>query len=103
MDGIVQPGEECDDGNANSGDSCLAEGALWAQCGDGVVYSELTDAANPNALEECDDGNSIDDDDCTNACQLSYCGDGIVQPGEECDDANADNTDGCTVACLVGS
>ncbi|MDC0669217.1 DUF4215 domain-containing protein [Nannocystis radixulma] len=88
-DGIVDPGEECDDGpdNADTG-SCTVDCAHNV-CGDGKV--------GPG--EGCDDGNDIDGDGCTNACAPSTCGDGIVAPTEGCDDGNADDSDACTSAC----
>ena len=69
-DGVVDPGEECDDGNLEENDSCLNILA-WNSCGDGVVYSEKTDDKNPNPLEECDDENGDPNDGCSNECTLS--------------------------------
>ncbi len=89
--GLVDPGEQCDDGNANNNDTCKNNCTLNI-CGDGVL--------NP-ATEQCDDGNQINDDGCTNACKLPVCGDGVKQPGEQCDDGNQVNTDGCTNACKL--
>ncbi len=93
-DGIVGGQEQCDDGNALSGDGCSDECRLES-CGDGFV--------DPN--EACDDGANEDPDDgCTSACQLPACGDGLVQPslGETCDlgAANAD-TGACTSSCAA--
>jgi cysteine-rich repeat protein len=89
-DGVLDPGEECDDGNAVDGDGCTNACTL-PRCGDGIVQ----------AGEECDDGNRIDFDGCTNACRLPRCGDGIVQSGEECDDGNADDSDACPSTCNI--
>jgi len=59
-DGIVQPGEECDDGNSVSGDGCYAcIIEVVAICGDGILQPG----------EECDDGNSTSGDGCY-ACQI---------------------------------
>jgi len=73
---IVEPGEDCDDGNSINTDACVD--CEDAECGDGHIWA---------GVEECDDGNSSDYDLCTNACENSTCGDGIRQPsnGEECD------------------
>jgi cysteine-rich repeat protein len=87
-DGVVQPGEQCDDGNAVNEDGCTSACTL-PRCGDGVLH----------AGEECDDGNDLDYDACTNTCRLPRCGDGILQAGEACDDGNADDHDACTNAC----
>jgi cysteine-rich repeat protein len=92
-DGLVQPGETCDDGAANGMyGRCRADcSGLGPRCGDGVV----------NGPEECDDGNASNTDSCTNTCRNARCGDGFVQAGEACDDGNTSNTDGCTNACML--
>lgn len=59
--GVVETGEQCDDGNPSAGDGCDA--CAFENCGDGVV--------DPG--EPCDDGNQDDTDDCTRACQLTAC------------------------------
>lgn len=60
-DGVVNPGEECDNGAANSdteADACRTT-CTSARCGDGVV----------DAGETCDDGNTADGDACTSTCE----------------------------------
>jgi cysteine-rich repeat protein len=89
-DGLVGPGEACDDGNTVNEDGCTNACTLPA-CGDGIVQ----------AGEACDDGNTVNGDGCTNACTLPACGDGIVQAGEACDDGNTVNNDGCTNTCTL--
>lgn len=66
-DGVVDSGEECDDGNDDELDGC-SSACLLAQCGDGVRQGD----------EECDDGNDDDSDACTSACRFPVCGDGII-------------------------
>jgi cysteine-rich repeat protein len=93
--GIVEEGEDCDDGNNINGDGCSSTCQLEhvpSVCGDGVV----------EGIEECDDGNTISGDGCSSTCQLELpgCGNGIVEEGEECDDGNNINGDGCTSSCL---
>lgn len=59
-DGILDVGEECDDGINNSDvipDACRTDCTL-PECGDGVV----------DLGEECDDGNLIDGDGCSSMC-----------------------------------
>jgi len=95
-DGFVQPGELCDDGPANRWPAdgepgCSSFCNPLPFCGDGAVQPDLG--------EECDDANDVDDDTCTNACELTGCGDGVVQGDEDCDDANEIDTDACTNAC----
>jgi cysteine-rich repeat protein len=60
-DGVVDPGEECDDGNTVDGDGC--NGCALPRCGNGIV--------DPG--ETCDDGNQDDEDGCTPSCQVSAC------------------------------
>jgi cysteine-rich repeat protein len=92
--GTIDPGEECDDGNADNTDSCTTE-CLAARCGDGYVQA---------GIEECDDGNADNTDACLDSCVAARCGDGQVQVGvEECDDGNLDNTDACLVTCEAAS
>jgi cysteine-rich repeat protein len=95
---VVEPGEQCDDGNTSSGDgcsdSCIIEG-YGGYCGDGTVQS--------GEGEECDDGNNISGDGCSNVCMNEtegYCGDGIQQESEQCDDGNQVSGDGCSNVCI---
>jgi cysteine-rich repeat protein len=59
-DGVLDPGEVCDDGDTNSdtaADACRTS-CLAASCGDAVI----------DAGEACDDGNDWGGDGCTPAC-----------------------------------
>jgi cysteine-rich repeat protein len=116
--------EECDDGNADDTDECIA-GCILATCGDGFTWA---------GMEGCDDANDIDDDACSNTCVMASCGDMVVQQGESattatpttpttapacarprsaatasrrstrtCDDGNTDDTDMCVAGCLVAA
>lgn len=88
--GIVEEGEECDDGNPSDADSCLIT-CLEATCGDGFLHA---------GIEECDDGNLQNDDACPGSCKPAACGDGYVRSGvEECDDGNTSSGDGCSSQC----
>ena len=117
-DGGLDPAEQCDDGNAYSGDGCTPYCQLEPEytcpdasepcvvepwCGDGVV----------SAGEECDDGNTYSGDGCDAGCQIEVgfachegrcapvCADGILTAAEECDDGNTYDGDGCTAHCQV--
>jgi len=91
--GLVDPGEGCDDGNQTNGDGCSAQ-CLSESCGNGVV----------DAGEECDDGNADDTDACTVGCLAATCGDGNLWVGmEACDDGNASSADACLGDCSVAS
>jgi cysteine-rich repeat protein len=85
-DGVVDPGETCDDANGDDGDACPSS-CQAAYCGDGYVQA---------GVEQCDDGNGSDGDGCVAGCVFAYCGDGYVYAGaEQCDDGNGDNGDAC--------
>ncbi|MFC1611298.1 DUF4215 domain-containing protein [Myxococcota bacterium] len=128
-DGRIGPHvEQCDDGNAFSGDGCstmcwvesgwLCSGSpstcsptcdspstCNATCGDGVLEAE----------EACDDANLVDGDGCSQYCavELGYtcpvvgttcsptCGDAFIRGDEQCDDANLVDGDGCSQYCAV--
>ncbi|MCA9719247.1 MAG: DUF4215 domain-containing protein [Myxococcales bacterium] len=120
-DGIIDAGEECDNGVDNGVDGlctaeCLEE---VVECGDGVVAGdeECDDGADPNCTpdctlnicgdnyvggdEQCDDGNNEDGDSCNGDCTNPGCGDGIVQAPEECDLGAGNGDDqACTSMCL---
>ena len=120
-DGVIEPGEACDDGNAVSGDGCSStcqvepgyrcptpgQPCMKIQvCGDGVVETG----------EACDDGNTASGDGCSSTCQIepgwqcpiagskciaAKCGDGIVAGNEQCDDGNTTPGDGCSATCQI--
>jgi cysteine-rich repeat protein len=56
-DGVVDTGEQCDDGNRVARDNCNNVCRLPV-CGNGVRQGD----------EQCDDGNDVDDDFCSNSC-----------------------------------
>ncbi len=88
--GIIDPGEECDDDNDSNADGCLNDCTL-PYCGDGFTR---------DGYEQCDDGNVVETDACKNDCTANTCGDGIVNTDtEECDDNNANNCDACQNDC----
>jgi cysteine-rich repeat protein len=57
--GVVEAGEQCDDGNSLGNDSCLNNCQL-PRCGDGIVQ--------PIVSEECDDGDQDDANGCNTQC-----------------------------------
>jgi cysteine-rich repeat protein len=106
-DGYVGQGEQCDDGDTNSGDGCSATcteeagfdcdgvpSVCVSTCGDNEVASD----------EQCDDGNTVSGDGCDEFCntEIVGCGDGEIlsADGEECDDSNTTAFDGCSDQCL---
>jgi len=89
--GILDFGEECDDGNTSNNDDCKND-CTQNVCGDTYIRA---------GKEECDDGNSSNNDACLNSCKLNICGDGYVKTGEECDDGNSSNNDECLNSCKL--
>ncbi len=119
-DGYIVSPEECDDGNALSGDGCSAVCTLESVCGDGFV----------EGVEVCDDGSHCTNgDDCTldyavcmgigdesceprggDGCNVNctepICGDGNLDldnpaGAEQCDDGNLAVGDGCDNLCQI--
>ena len=123
-DGVLDVGENCDDGaNNGPGQACKAN-CESDRCGDGDIGpgEDCDDGALNGTTgcnldctrnvcgdgvvgpgEGCDDGNQIDDDECANDCRPAGCGDGVVAATEECDDGNKSNTDECTNSCTAAA
>jgi cysteine-rich repeat protein len=122
----LNPGEECDDGNASDLDGCSRYCLLEkGKCGDGIVQSlyEQCEPSLNNALpcsqscrfllvscgdgtqnpgEACDDGSfnqNLPGARCRPDCSLARCGDYILDPAEACDDGNRIPGDGCDAFC----
>ena len=60
-DGVVDPGEICDDHNVASGDGCSYDCASTESCANGIVDHVLN--------EQCDDGNKRNRDGCSSDCR----------------------------------
>ncbi len=62
--GIVEPGELCDDGNLSAGDGCAADCTTETAgtCGNGTLESP----------EKCDDGALVNGDGCSDDCLIEY-------------------------------
>ena len=127
-DHILEPGEQCDDGNTTGGDGCSSTCRIepgWIcptpgqpcvlaiYCGDGLVQPP----------ETCDDGNSIPGDGCSGTCQTEpnftcatptppqtpphevctstiICGDAVIEGNEACDTGETSGTMGCSADCM---
>ena len=90
--GVLEPGEQCDNGPANSDttpNACRTS-CETASCGDAVR----------DMGEACDDGNAVQTDNCLVGCVAARCGDGFVRSAvEQCDDGNTIDTDECHNNC----
>ena len=119
--GVLDTGEQCDDGNRTNGDGCNANCQLEAnylcptpgqpcvdqrKCGNGILTSD----------EACDDGNTVSGDGCSGDCKtvepgyqcrmpgkpcVPLCGDGVITGSETCDDGNTVSGDGCSSTCQL--
>ncbi|MBN2420797.1 DUF4215 domain-containing protein [Candidatus Woesearchaeota archaeon] len=125
--GIIDPGEHCDDGNTEAGDGCSPACILEECClsfdngictlakidgtpciggicdGTGKCVSSCGDGI-VDLGEQCDSGASNSDsipNACRTNCKLPYCTDGVRDTGEDCDDGNAVNNDGCPNTCKL--
>lgn len=99
--GVLDPGEACDDGNVHRGDNCRPD-CTREECGNGLV--------DPG--EDCDSAGQ-NSNDCNDDCTRPACGDGKLNPKfevsagsfEQCDqgDDNDDDVYGqaarCTKSC----
>ncbi|MBI5150110.1 MAG: DUF4215 domain-containing protein [Candidatus Omnitrophica bacterium] len=107
--GTLEGTEQCDDGNAVSGDGCTASCTL-EKCGDTVVQSGLGEICDENT-QSCTTSNGYRGTQTCNAQCSAFsacvstesCGDGTVNGSEQCDDANTRGGDGCSSVCLAES
>lgn len=94
--GVVETGEECDNGAQNADNDNCTSSCKTASCGDNLVYTNQ---------ETCDDGNTDDClgdclADCSGPSVVTGCGDGLLCGDEVCDDGNNDDCAGdCSANC----
>ena len=116
-DGAVNPPyEECDDGNAASGDGCEGDCA-WtckeaADCGDNDPCDgyETCDVTGHRCLEGDPPPNDTkcSKDGIVGRCVAHHCipekcGNGAVDELEECDDGNLSDNDACLITCRLNT
>src|ERR1041385_1418496 len=99
-DGIVAPGEECDDGNQVSGDGCDANCRFTCLASDATRNCAPADACGGpgvcTASHTCMAGTPLaDGSPCgtgqvcvAKVCTSTTCGNGTREFGEDCDDGN---------------
>ena len=94
--GVREPGEVCDDGNADAGDGCSPACAFVDNLVDGSDCSAIGDL-------ECASG-VCDSNETPDTCEAANtCGNGALEAGESCDDGNSTGGDGCSSTCFVDS
>lgn len=120
--GLIEPGEVCDDANTVPGDGCSGNCdaiennyacptpgmpcVTTVVCGDGkVTGTETCDDSNAMAGDGCDAVCQVEMGwTCTNigaACEAAACGDNIIVGKEECEDGNTASGDGCDTNCQL--
>lgn len=118
--GVIEPGEDCDDGNDDDGDgcsgtddaqACLNEGTEMCVNNDGKPGFDVTPCCGNKKVEtgeECDPASPVPY--CTNTClwngaqakaPFTVCGNNILEAGEECDDGGIKDKDGCSAKCVA--
>jgi len=80
--GVVDPGETCDDGKHPVGDGCSS--TCQAEPGWQCPGASTDGGARP-----------------VGACIQIKCGDGVGETGEGCDDGNNASRDGCSATCQI--
>ena len=129
-DGIIDPGEECDDGVPASqkiGPKAVSDTGCNALCQ--IAFDYLCPVPGQPCInqilcgnriltidETCDDGNTVSGDGCSADCQSiepgwecrvpgrlcsPICGDSRLTGSETCDDGNTVSGDGCSSTCQV--
>jgi large repetitive protein len=123
--GVLDPGEACDDHNRTAGDGCtsLCQVECFSscdRCGPPGTCATTTpprcgDRRRDNG-EACDDGNTAAGDGCREDCRviesgwrcpvvgsrcIPICGDGMKVGPETCDDGDTIAGDGCSEICLT--
>ena len=117
-DGILQPGEACDDGGVSDNDGCSARCTIeggWTCTGQPSVCTPNCGNSVVDAGETCDDGARTPGDGCSATCETEHgyecsgepsvchplCGNGNLDSGEACDDGDHSSGDGCSATCQI--
>jgi len=116
---LVEPGEECDDGNFNDSSCTSMYGTACNYCSDGTDGNLACTTQTSNGpgcgdgvlttpFETCDDGNATNAGTCNATCLgPTICGDGTQQTPngvgltEICDDGNTTNNGTCNATCTA--
>ena len=109
-DGVVDPGEDCDDMNDDNTDDCV-EGCIDASCGDGFIHAvnEECDGAPPDGETCASQGQPGGGLACDGACMIDNtgcaCGNSQAPVGGMCPPACTGGCDGttCNIDCQGNS
>jgi cysteine-rich repeat protein len=103
---VIEPGEQCDDGNNTNGDGCSSTCQV-----EGVCCSVPNLCVQATSCDQCNGTTCNVGQICTGdagiagfgtACQGGtppVCGNSVVEQGEQCDDGNTNPGDGCSATC----
>jgi cysteine-rich repeat protein len=112
---VVDQGEDCDDGNSESGDGCEPDcrfTCIPGPAGNSVCSDFLPCNGAETCLSDhtCAPGTPLNNGTRCGAASVCFngvcgpppdiCGDGLTNPFEECDDGNLTAGDGCEDNCL---
>ncbi len=91
-DGVLDSGEQCDDGLDNASNKACLPTCKLNVCGDGEVFTnvEECDKGANNGVDTCSASYGSTCNDCSLQCKNvakagGYCGNNIKDPGEQCD------------------
>jgi cysteine-rich repeat protein len=113
---VLDPGEECDDGDANDGNGCTKTCTLCGSNGGGGSVSAPLDCQVPltckagafngqpcSSNDDCGAGLCTTNNivGCDGNCTLPACGNNNVSGSETCDDGNTNDFDSCPSDCIV--
>src|SRR5579862_7734854 len=101
--GVVDTGEDCDDGNLTDTDDCT-NACKFAACGDNIDHMTTTNTPGADPVEACDPGAvGQDTKTCNKDCTPAMCGDGKVNAAnnEQCDSSGVDTGTCVGSTCLT--
>ena len=103
-DGVLEGGEECDDGNTEDADGCSALCEEEELCGNGQCDKYVGEEDCETCPEDC---GCLEDECCTTGvCIFCHgCGDGVCEPeyGDTCGSCPEDCPCGCGEECVEES
>ncbi|HLD63747.1 MAG TPA: DUF4215 domain-containing protein, partial [Candidatus Peribacteraceae bacterium] len=98
--GIINPGEECDDGNKLNGDSCSSSCTFVETYCQKYTGCSFTDEQGLCQSGICNGERCVPMQE-AQYCSTGECDNGILDRDEQCDDGNINSGDGCTPLCTV--
>ena len=91
--GVIDPGEQCDDANGDNSDTCTVA-CLLNVCGDHLLRA---------GVEDCDDGNTADGDCCSSSCTFEPPNAPCTSDGDPCSADECDGAGTCRHVTPIGA